>query len=296
MDLHLASWNCERLSHYIVSKPAQLSFGDDALPLAGPTLADVFTSLGRPHVVCLQEVRLRKGDGALVARARQAVPGYRAFFHLCDDARNAASAGGRHYGVATYVRDEVGPVQARTLEWDHEGRILFTYLEAARLTVVNWYGVNGTDRPHYDREAGDWGGDRHGFKLRSQERLLRACEPHAGERLIVIGDANVTPTADDITPRLRRSPPHVAARSHLNDVFKPGLKLVDVYRQLHPEARQYTWFNRVALARGKVDAARVDYALVSEDLLPHVHGATVDDAPAARFCSDHAPIHVTLSV
>ena len=42
---------------------------------------------------------------------------------------------------------------------------------------------------------------------------------------------------------------------------------VDVWRERHPNEPGYTWFNR----RGRaLDAARVDYILVSEDLVPRV--------------------------
>ena len=47
---------------------------------------------------------------------------------------------------------------------------------------------------------------------------------------------------------------------------------VDIWRARHPTERTYTWFNR--RARG-LDAARVDYALVSSDLAFVIRAADI---------------------
>ena len=49
---------------------------------------------------------------------------------------------------------------------------------------------------------------------------------------------------------------------------------VDIWRERHAKERGYTWFNR--RARG-LDAARVDYILVSADLVPRVRMADILD-------------------
>jgi len=68
----------------------------------------------------------------------------------------------------------------------------------------------------------------------------------------------------------------------------PSLDLVDVYRELHPEARAYTWFAR----KRTLDAARVDYFLISRSLLPRVVEAEILED---RRGSDHAPITLRLN-
>lgn len=96
-----------------------------------------------------------------------------------------------------------------------------------------------------------------------------------------------------MTPRLRTEEPHALARAALDDVLLPGLDVVDVWRERHPEARQYTWFRR---GGARLDAARVDYALVSKKILPRVSAAEIHDAPEARFSSDHAPITIDVTL
>jgi exonuclease III len=105
--------------------------------------------------------------------------------------------------------------------------------------------------------------------------------------VIMAGDWNVSRTAQDTYPRLRTEEPHARARAELNArMIADGF--VDIWRERHAEERVYTWFNR--RARG-LDAARVDYILVSEDLLPRVRAADILDLLPP---SDHAPVRVEL--
>jgi exonuclease III len=115
-----------------------------------------------------------------------------------------------------------------------------------------------------------------------------------GLKLVLAGDWNVSRASIDAHPRLRTETPHQAARAMLNEVFIPALDVEDAFRALNPEARAYTWFNRIAARYGRLDAARVDYALVSKSLLPAISGADILQEQALRLGSDHAPITLTL--
>jgi exonuclease III len=113
----------------------------------------------------------------------------------------------------------------------------------------------------------------------------RALREHGS--VVMAGDWNVSRTALDTCPRLRTEAPHARARAEL-DARLTTDGFVDIWRARHPEERAYTWFNR--RARG-LDAARVDYILVSEDLAPLVRAANIlDPLP----WSDHAPVCVEL--
>jgi exodeoxyribonuclease-3 len=65
-----------------------------------------------------------------------------------------------------------------------------------------------------------------------------------------------------------------------------------VYRALHPTEKKYTWFARGAAARGRVDGARVDYALVSPSLASRVADAGIDESRANTVGTDHAPLWI----
>lgn len=247
-----------------------------------PALPQAARDWGEPDVLCLQELRIRHHDADAVRALQTALPGYRCYCSLPRDARNVTFRGGRMYGVATFVR---GRWRAEVPEWDVEGRVVV--VRRARMAIVNVYAVNGTAKPWFDA-AGRVAGDRHVFKRRFQERvfdLARALRRQGS--VILAGDWNVSRTAKDTHPRLRTEEPHATARAELNArIAADGL--VDVWRALHPDERAYTWFNR--RARG-LDAARVDYVLVSDDLMPRVRHARI---LAPFTSSDHAPIDLAL--
>ena len=68
--------------------------------------------------------------------------------------------------------------------------------------------------------------------------------------------------------------------------------MVDVYRQLHPDERGYTWISRARPHR--LDAARVDYAVVSAELAARVTDAAIVEPPLDRGRSDHRVVTVTV--
>jgi exodeoxyribonuclease-3 len=254
---------------------------ENALPRL-PLLPEIAHALGEPEVLCLQEVRIRAKDTEAVSALESALPGYRCYHSLARDARNVTFRGGRMYGVATYVR---GRWQAFVPEWDLEGRVVV--VRKRGLAVVNLYAVNGTSKPYFDAD-GRVSGDRHQLKRRVQNGILdlgRELRREGG--VILAGDWNVSRTKQDTWPRLRTEEPHASARAELNArIVEEGF--VDVWRERNPQARAYTWFNK--RSRG-LDAARVDYILVSEDLVPRVRGAEILELLP---WSDHAPVMVTL--
>lgn len=275
--MRIVSWNVEAL-------PRWLDGG----------LAAQWGRFGEPDVLCLQEVRVRPQDSALIASMRAALPGYDCHCALNHDLHNGGFRGGRAYGVATWLREGFN-ARALRYTWDTEGRVCVSGLPAQRLAIVNVYAVNGTSRPHFDHDRGAIHGDRHAFKQAFIARVadeMTALRAH-GLRLVLIGDWNVSRTRLDTTPRLRTEEPHATARRRFNEEFVDGLGLVDVFRARHPDARAYTWFNRRARG-GRLDAARVDFALVDASIADAVIESGIDDDPEARTGSDHAPLWVTL--
>jgi exodeoxyribonuclease-3 len=245
-----------------------------------------------PAILCCQELRVRAEDEADVGRMRAALDGYACHAALPRDPRNVRYRGGRAYGVATWVRAELDARGERP-PWDREGRLVLVVLERQRLVVANVYGVNGTARPYFDPTLGREAGDRHAFKQRFQRLLAAACASWQarGYRLVVIGDWNVAREQIDAHPRLRSWGPHAQARRQLNDELMPALDLVDVFRLRHPSARAYTWYSRWSTA---LDAARVDFALVSRALADAVVDVAIGPRPPPTSLSDHAPLWLTL--
>jgi exodeoxyribonuclease-3 len=264
--MRLVSWNIEHALRHL---------GDL------PTLIEQF---GWPDVLCLQELRIRAQDSADIARLRTALLRYRCHFSLPRDPHNVTFRGGRMYGVATFVR---GGWRGEVPKWDLEGRVVV--VRKMGLSVVNVYAVNGTPKSFYD-EHGRALGDRHAFKQRFQAQVLDLGRELRREGSVILaGDWNVSRTARDTYPRLRTEAPHALARAEFNAKLTENA-FVDIWRNRHPDERTYTWFNRRART---LDAARVDYILVSDDLVPRVRSAPILDLLPV---SDHASVPLEYEV
>lgn len=246
----------------------------------------------RADVLCLQEACIRGDDAAAIAKLETAAPGFVCHWSLNRDAKNATFRGGRFYGVVTYVRESLKPLRAEVPEWDLEGRFVASVLP--ELVIGNIYAVNGTDKPYWDHALGGVSGDRHGFKRRVQREVLAYGEKQAKQTgVVLLGDWNVSQTALDVHPRLRTEEPHATSRAEFAEHLT-GSGFVDIYRQLHPTERAYTWFDTRAARFGRLDAARVDFALVSKALVPRVTAVEILADPRHRPGSDHAPIALEL--
>ena len=276
-ELTIWSWNVEDLVRHLRADAAATERRLFARP---------------PDIVCFQEVRVRPHDAASLAAMQDAFAGYDCHFSLANDPYNATWRGGRAYGVATWIAPSLR-ARAVNLPWDREGRVVLSVLPRQRLVIANLYGVNGTARPYFDPILGRPLGDRHAWKRRFNTLLAAECEQWRarGHRLVLIGDWNISRAAIDVTPRLRSAGPHALARAQLNDTIMPALDVVDIFRVLHPDRRAYTWYRRGART---LDAARVDYALVSRELVADVRAAEVGPRPQPGAVSDHASVWITL--
>ena len=200
------------------------------------------------------------------------------------------------YGVVTLVKSDLASEAMPRPSFDREGRLLMVELPALGLCVGNVYAVNGTSKPYFDHDLGRVSGTRHELSgAHPVARRPRAGGARSRPSLVLVGDWNVSRTALDTFPRLRTEEPHATARRAFDEELITGLELVDIFRHLNPEARRYTWFNRV-VPPGKLDAARVDFALLSARLIDGVIEADILDGPEHRAGSDHAPLSVTLRV
>jgi exodeoxyribonuclease-3 len=187
------------------------------------------------------------------------------------------------YGVATFVQ---GAWQSEAPEWDLEGRVVV--VRKTGLAIVNVYAVNGTSKPYFDA-AGGVAGDRHALKRRFQSSVMDLGRELRKEGpVIMAGDWNVSRTVLDTHPRLRTEEAHARARTEF-DARLTAEGFIDIWRELHPGERAYTWFNRRSR---RLDAARVDYALVSSDLVPCIGAADILE-PLSSW-SDHAPVALEL--
>jgi exodeoxyribonuclease-3 len=227
-----------------------------------------------PDVVCLQETRIHPEQ--LTGRMRNP-PGYAAFWH----------AGERkgYSGVATFCREDPTTVWEGfgRPDLDSEGRILTT--EHSDFTLLNVYFPNG--RRGHERVA---------YKLDFYDALLDHCTSlrAQGRSVIVCGDYNTAHQPIDLA-RPKQNEKTSGFLPEEREAFGRWLDrgFVDVYRWLHPDAREYTWWTYRFDARSRNIGWRIDYFLVTEDLLPHVQDARILTDVTG---SDHCPIDLCLQL
>ena len=192
--LRIYSWNVNGIAPFL--QPAITSFvktgpcniaKDPDVP-STTSLRDFLRKRSWPQVVNLQEVKIKRTDGAIKAALANAVnlrrtreddgPRYSVRSCLPRDSFNATGFGGKTYGVATIIRRDVleeHVINVREVEWDKEGRVLVLETRE-RLSIWNVYAVNGTATPYRDLNNGKTVGTRHDKKLSFHKAMADECK------------------------------------------------------------------------------------------------------------------------
>ncbi|MFQ5449329.1 MAG: exodeoxyribonuclease III [Nitrospinaceae bacterium] len=221
-----------------------------------------------PDVLCVQETKARPED----VESQWAPPeGYHAVW-------NPAQRKG-YSGVATFSKKKPRSV---TLgmgieKFDVEGRIIRS--EFKDFDLLNVYFPNGTN-----------GTERLQYKIEFYEAFLEHCESLRahGKKLVITGDVNTAHKPIDLkNPKAneKNSGFLPEERAWIDKFIAHGY--VDVFRRLHPEPDQYTWWTYRFNARKKNIGWRIDYFFVTGDLAGKVKDAFI--LPEVMG-SDHCPI------
>jgi exodeoxyribonuclease-3 len=227
-----------------------------------------------PDVLCLQETRAQLDQ---LSKEIRKPTNYHAFWHSAE--RKGYS------GVATLCKQQPlavieGLGQPR---FDVEGRVLIT--EHTGFTLVNAYFPSG-QRDH----------ERVAYKLEFYDALLGFCTElrSIGHRLVVCGDYNTAHQPIDLarpTQNKKTSGFLPEERQALTRWLDQGF--VDVFRHQHPDVEVYTWWTYRLNARARNIGWRIDYFLVSEELMPHVQSTNILGHVTG---SDHCPVELVLDL
>jgi exodeoxyribonuclease-3 len=116
------------------------------------------------------------------------------------------------------------------------------------------------------------------------ETALNPAEP-----AIWVGDLNVAPEPIDVyhpEKRVNDVDFHIDARTVYKETVSWGF--VDVFRRLHPDVVQYTYWDYFRNALERNFGWRIDHILATETLAEKCHRAEVDMAPRKiKGASDH---------
>ena len=223
--------------------------------------------------VCLQETRVL--PDSQLTEAERDIPGYETIW-------NPAEKKG-YSGTSTWTKRDALEVNLGfgNSHFDVEGRVIRT--KHPNFYLYNIYFPNG-QRGH----------ERVEYKLEFYETLLGTCdELHAkGESIIITGDFNTAHNEIDLKNH---------KSNHKTSGFLPEERamvdkfmahgFVDPFRELYPEKEQYSWWSYRAAARTRNVGWRIDYFLISENLLPRVQDVIIHDDALG---SDHCPTELQI--
>ncbi len=226
----------------------------------------------QPDVLCLQEVKAHEEQLNEEQHSMLKYP----------FAWNAAQRAG-YSGVATFYKEKPNEVVIGmdAEKFDVEGRVIQTVYAGCRL--FNIYFPNG-QRGH----------ERVEYKLAFYEHLLKLCDElyQRGESIIITGDFNTAHMPIDLkNPKENEKTSGFMPeeREWVQKFLDHGF--MDVYRHLYPDKVQYTWWTYRLNARQRGIGWRIDYFLVSGNLLPRVRDVIIhENVPG----SDHCPVELIL--
>jgi len=189
-------------------------------------------------------------------------------------------------GVAVFSK--MPPVKDWTEHFpeNQEGRVICLEFEA--FFFLNAYVPNSKpDLSRLDYRVGVWE-----KAVRDYVAQLTASK---NKPIVMVADFNVAPTEIDLHNPKANMRSHgftIEERTAFSELIE-SCKLVDTFRLKHPNEHKYTWFSNFANSRARNVGWRIDMALVSREMAPHVRKAEI---LGDFFGSDHVPIYLNLAI
>jgi exodeoxyribonuclease III len=225
-----------------------------------------------PDILCLQEIKVKTEQ---LTDEERDIPGYSGVW-------NSAERPG-YSGVALFAKDSgIGHATGLGVtEFDVEGRLIRS--EIGDITLFSAYFPNGQR-----------GQERVDFKLNFYSELLRQCDElhKQGRKVVITGDFNTAHKEIDLANPKENS--QISGflpeeRVWIDHFLEHGF--IDAFRWLYPEKVQYSWWTYRVNARARGIGWRLDYYLVSHDLMPQVKDVVIHDEIMG---SDHCPVSLIL--
>ena len=225
-------------------------------------------------IVCLQEIKANpeQFDESIFTDL-----GYHCFW-------NPAEKKG-YSGVAILTKTKPKHVEygCGISEIDFEGRILRADFD--EFSVMSAYSPSGSS-----------GDIRQAFKMKFLSQFQNYINQLKKDfsKLIISGDYNICHRAIDIhNPQRNKNTSGFLPeeREWMNVFITSGF--IDSFRHLNPEPHNYSWWSYRANARAKNLGWRIDYNMISENLLPNLSRSAI--LSQARH-SDHCPVLVEMDL
>jgi exodeoxyribonuclease III len=228
-------------------------------------------------IIAIQETKLQETK---LTEAMKNIDGYTSYWSFSTVKKG-------YSGVGTYTR--IPPLSVRhgigIPEYDQEGRIC--EMDFGDFLFFNVYFPNG--------QMGD---DRLQYKLRFYEAFFAHVDRYRiqGKSVIISGDFNTAHNEIDLkNPKANENYSGFLRieRDWMDRILQNGY--VDTFRYLYPDIAKYSWWTYRFGARSRNIGWRIDYFIVSEDLMEkgQIKDAFIDnDIPG----SDHCPVGLMLTL
>jgi len=227
-----------------------------------------------PDVICLQEI---KANPEQFETSVFTDLGYHCFW-------NPAEKKG-YSGVAILSKTKPNHIQygCGIAEIDFEGRILKADFD--NFSVMSAYFPSGSS-----------GDVRQAFKM----KFLSQFQNYINElkkdfpKLIISGDYNICHRSIDIhNPQRNQNTSGFLPeeREWMSEFITSGF--IDSFRHLNPEPHNYSWWSYRANSRAKNLGWRIDYNMISENLLAHLNRSAI---LSQAHHSDHCPVLVEMEL
>ncbi|WNB17953.1 exodeoxyribonuclease III [Marivirga arenosa] len=228
----------------------------------------------KPDVFCLQELKANRDQVDLTVFEEL---GYDIYWH------SAEKKGYSGVGIFTKVKPKNVEIGCGIPQYDREGRVIRADYDG--FSIMSTYmpsGSSGDPRQDFKME---WLSD---FRNYIQE--LKQEIPN----LLICGDYNICHQPIDIHDPVRNKNSSgflPEEREWMTEFLNDGF--VDTFRHLNKEPDQYSWWSYRAAARERNKGWRIDYHMLSENLIDKLKSADIlQDVKH----SDHCPIKVELDV
>ncbi|HOM05742.1 MAG TPA: exodeoxyribonuclease III [Candidatus Kapabacteria bacterium] len=234
-----------------------------------------FIELEQPDIIGLQET---KANPEQIADHLRVPRGYFAYYNSCKVKKG-------YSGVALFSNIEPKSINygIGIPKFDDEGRIIEADFD--RFLLFNVYFPKGyTDDPRLD------------YKLEFYDALLEYVKKilEKGRSVIIMGDFNTARTEIDLAnPKENENTSGFlkVERDKMEEYFAAGF--TDAFRLFVKDGGHYTWWSNRANSRKRNIGWRIDYHLISNDLVPFVKN--VRQLPQV-FGSDHCPVVLELNL
>jgi len=238
---------------------------------------NTFLNKLNPDIICLQETK------ALPEQLPDEVKNIKEFNGYFNNHKIKKG----YAGVALYIKNTINPENivygTGNKKYDLEGRIIG--IEFKDFVLLNIYFPNGGMGP-----------DRLEFKLGFYDDFLSYIESLRtnGKSIIFTGDLNVAHQEIDLKhPKSNENTSGFLPEEREWFDTLTELGYVDIWRHMNPNTIKYSWWNQRFRARETNAGWRIDYFIISPELIPLIKDAQIHND---IFGSDHCPISIDIDL